>query len=295
MTLSKASTPRPIKTTKNGAPKLRRALTAFNLYTTFLRKKIIEGTHLDGIPATVQEVQQISLQHKTKTKRVHRKTHGKYTFQELSRIIAAGWKELPQDQKVVFEDQAKIEKMEREQKIASMMQDKLQESKKTAVVEVEISSSSSEEEEESSYSSSANSSSSSSCASEEWNAVPSYQEQGFSCEEQSSEWNKTSSSSIHLDDTFFQMSKEDEGLLAILEETIMNDDNDDDENANDVMSSNLKLDVPQTASIKEDSWEVFTNSATFCPTIDTLFTSSLDAFEVEALYWLWGGIWSFSF
>ena len=295
MTLSKATvTPRPIKTTKNGAPKLRRALTAFNLYTTFLRKKIIEGTHLDGIPATVQEVQQISLQHKTKTKRVHRKTHGKYTFQELSRIIAAGWKELPQDQKVVFEDQAKIEKMEREQKIASMMQDKLQESKKTAVVEVEISSSSSSSsEEESSYSSSTNSSSSSSCASEEWNAVPSYQ-QGFSCEEQSSEWNKTPSSSIHLDDNFFRMSQEDESLLAILEETIMNDDNDDDdENANEVMRSNLKLD--QTPSIKEDSWEVFTNSATFCPTIDTLFTSSLDAFEVEALYWLWGGIWSFSF
>ena len=98
----------------------RRALTAYNLFTTFMRQKIVQGTHLDGVAATPEQVYQISLQHKHKAKRAHRKTEGMVSFQTLSRMIAHAWKVLPQDQRDVFEAQALVEKRERQAQMLAL-------------------------------------------------------------------------------------------------------------------------------------------------------------------------------
>ena len=68
------------------------------------------------------DIQRIALQHKIKKKRVHRKSHGKYTFQELSKMIAKSWKDLPHEQKQLFEAQAVVEREERDQFIEATRQ-----------------------------------------------------------------------------------------------------------------------------------------------------------------------------
>ena len=61
----------------------------------------------------MKDVKRIAEQHKGKKKRQHRKSHGLITFQELSRIIANRWRELPMAERQLFEDQAAVEKEER--------------------------------------------------------------------------------------------------------------------------------------------------------------------------------------
>eukprot|EP00523_Entomoneis_sp_CCMP467_P015432 CAMPEP_0168781688 /NCGR_PEP_ID=MMETSP0725-20121227/8765_1 /TAXON_ID=265536 /ORGANISM="Amphiprora sp., Strain CCMP467" /LENGTH=374 /DNA_ID=CAMNT_0008831573 /DNA_START=29 /DNA_END=1153 /DNA_ORIENTATION=+ len=107
---------------QDGKPKLRRALTAYNLFTAFERERILNGTDQLGLPATVADAQRISAQQKARKRRQHRKSHGKISFQELSRRIAERWKKLPEAERKVFEQQALVEKMEREAKLRQMEQ-----------------------------------------------------------------------------------------------------------------------------------------------------------------------------
>ena len=77
------------------------------------RERILHGTDKLGLQVTMKDVKRIAEQHKGKKKRQHRKSHGLITFQELSRIIANRWRELPMAERQLFEDQAAVEKEER--------------------------------------------------------------------------------------------------------------------------------------------------------------------------------------
>ena len=67
--------------------------------------------------ATPEDAARMSMQHKTKQRRQHRKSHGLISFQDLSKMIAQRWRDLPEYQKKVFEDQAALEKEERNAKL----------------------------------------------------------------------------------------------------------------------------------------------------------------------------------
>mmetsp|Transcript_17530 Transcript_17530/g.40827 ORF Transcript_17530/g.40827 Transcript_17530/m.40827 type:complete len:336 (-) Transcript_17530:115-1122(-) len=97
--------------------KPRRALTAYNLFTGLERERILNGTDKLGLPVTAEDVYRISLQHKEKKRRVHRKSHGVIGFQELSKTIALRWKALTEEQRRVFEHQAELEKLERQARL----------------------------------------------------------------------------------------------------------------------------------------------------------------------------------
>lgn len=101
-------------TTATKPRKLKRALTAYNLFTGLLRERIVNETDQLGLPFTEEDVRRISKQYKMKEKRKHRKSHGLITFRELSKLIAERWRALPQSQKDIFERQALREKLERD-------------------------------------------------------------------------------------------------------------------------------------------------------------------------------------
>ena len=101
-------------------PKPKRALTAFNLFTIWYRDLIVQSKNVLTTRASAEDVLRISIKHKTsKPRRQHRKTPGLFGFHELSKVIAECWKNLPEDMKKPFEHQAKIEKLERELKLAA--------------------------------------------------------------------------------------------------------------------------------------------------------------------------------
>ena len=80
--------------------------------SAFMRERILSNTVED--PVTLEEVQAVALQQKVKKRRKHRKTHGLIGFQELSKRIAARWKEIPPWERKLFEYQAMVEKHERD-------------------------------------------------------------------------------------------------------------------------------------------------------------------------------------
>lgn len=84
------------------------------MYNLSAREQILNGT---DFKATAEDAARMSAQHKTKKRREHRKSHGKISFQDLSKMIAQRWKDLAEDQKQVFEEQAMLEKEERQQKM----------------------------------------------------------------------------------------------------------------------------------------------------------------------------------
>ena len=101
-------------------PKPKRALTAFNLFTIWYRDLIVQSKNVLTTRASAEDVLRISIKHKTsKPRRQHRKTPGLFGFHELSKVIAECWKNLPDDMKKPFEQQASNEKLERELKLAA--------------------------------------------------------------------------------------------------------------------------------------------------------------------------------
>jgi hypothetical protein len=94
---------------KNMVAKPKKALSAYNLFYTLERKRILAGTDTLGLPVTVEELVRARREHKTKPKRLHRKTHGKIGFMELNRRIGKRWKKLTASEKAIFQEQALLE------------------------------------------------------------------------------------------------------------------------------------------------------------------------------------------
>ncbi|KAL7573332.1 hypothetical protein ACA910_011695 [Epithemia clementina (nom. ined.)] len=92
--------------------KPKHALSAYNLYFQLERKRILDGTDSLGLPITIEDLKQVSDEHKKKGKRVHRKTHGKIGFRELARTVANRWKKLDEDTRRVLDQQALEERNE---------------------------------------------------------------------------------------------------------------------------------------------------------------------------------------
>mmetsp|Transcript_6811 Transcript_6811/g.17555 ORF Transcript_6811/g.17555 Transcript_6811/m.17555 type:complete len:265 (+) Transcript_6811:115-909(+) len=87
-------------------------LSAYNLFFQLERKRILNGTDGLHLPITSEELRTVSIEHKDKPKRVHRKTHGKIGFRELARTIASRWKKLDRETRQLLEKQAVVEKKE---------------------------------------------------------------------------------------------------------------------------------------------------------------------------------------
>lgn len=100
-----------------GPQKPKRALTAYNLYTALCRERIRKGIPLQ-LPATVDDVTRISVQNKLRKRREHRKTSPGMSFEVMSQLIITQWKNLPSDQRTLFELEADLLKEEREVALA---------------------------------------------------------------------------------------------------------------------------------------------------------------------------------
>ena len=100
-----------------GPQKPKRALTAYNLYTALCRERIRKGIPLQ-LPATADDVTRISLQNKLRKRREHRKTSPGMSFEVMSQMIITQWKNLPSDQRTLFELEADLLKEEREVALA---------------------------------------------------------------------------------------------------------------------------------------------------------------------------------
>mmetsp|Transcript_16357 Transcript_16357/g.21405 ORF Transcript_16357/g.21405 Transcript_16357/m.21405 type:complete len:223 (+) Transcript_16357:321-989(+) len=96
---------------KNNRPKRpSRPLSAYNLFIQVERRRIVDGTDHLPLEITPGQVRDIINEHKSKSKRIHRKTHGKITFQELNATISKRWKTLNNRARAVLQGQARIEK-----------------------------------------------------------------------------------------------------------------------------------------------------------------------------------------
>ena len=110
----KSSTSNPFKWVRpksdNDPPK--KPLSSYNIYFLLERDRIVNGEEEMRI-YTTEDVHNIVEQQKwnhTYRKRQHRKTHGKVSFHDLSRVVANHWRQLSDDQKAIFNHQASVEK-----------------------------------------------------------------------------------------------------------------------------------------------------------------------------------------
>jgi len=74
-------------------------LSSYNLFFQFERQRIIDGTDKEGAPISPRLVHDILNRKKAdkdktskRNKRLHKKTHGKISFQALARTIGSRWK-----------------------------------------------------------------------------------------------------------------------------------------------------------------------------------------------------------
>jgi HMG-box domain len=90
----------------------KKPLSSYNIYFLLERDRIVNGDTAERM-YTMEDVQNIVEQQKwnhTYRKRQHRKTHGKVSFHDLSRVVANNWRRLSDEQKAIFNHQASIEK-----------------------------------------------------------------------------------------------------------------------------------------------------------------------------------------
>jgi hypothetical protein len=90
----------------------KRPNSAFNIFFQVERQRLISKDNVDG-PYTRSEVYSINLDKAArleKSKRPHRKTHGRITFVDLAKTIAQKWKDLDSSDKRLFEERANDEK-----------------------------------------------------------------------------------------------------------------------------------------------------------------------------------------
>ena len=246
----------------------RRALTAYNLFTTFMRQKIVQGTHLDGVAATPEQVYQISLQHKHKAKRAHRKTEGMVSFQTLSRMIAHAWKVLPQDQRDVFEAQALVEKRERQAQMLALQVPRRQEAAGTE------------------QTTGAPHQTTSNNLADLLNMTKSIQQEMERCASPESSSSQEAMESDEDTMTSGDDAQFDEEFFATLVKDLADDEEEDgghqdDSGANDFLSSSFTSD---DAAPQVDFWDAFTSSAVEdnSAEMSSAFLALQD-FEVEAL------------
>ena len=80
------------------------------MYFQWERRRILDGTDHLELRVTPEDVRNLVIAHANRGKRAHRKSHGKISFRDLARTIAARWKKIDEAPKAVFDNQAMIEK-----------------------------------------------------------------------------------------------------------------------------------------------------------------------------------------
>lgn len=86
-------------------------LSAYNIYFKVMRRRILrENDHIDR-EVTPEEIQELLIEHRNKKgKRLHRRTHGKVGFRELTTRISGKWKKADSQTLKILSEFAAIEK-----------------------------------------------------------------------------------------------------------------------------------------------------------------------------------------